>query len=176
MKKIPLLFYICLSISLFSCSNKTQQISARHIPPQTPQITQNQPPSFSQNNPKDKRKIIVQHTIKNIGSPYCWGGISPETGFDCSGLIFYTHKKAGLSTPRTTRALFENGRAVIKQNLNPADLIFFEIPNKKKTLHVGIYIGDGLFVHAPGKNKPVTYERLDYPYFKKYYIGSRSYL
>ncbi|MBU2480445.1 MAG: C40 family peptidase, partial [Proteobacteria bacterium] len=168
--------YISISISLFSCSNKNQQISDKHIPPQTPKISQSRTPDVSQNDLKSKRKTIVQHTIKNIGKPYCWGGISPDTGFDCSGLIFYTHKKAGLTTPRTARALFKNGKTISKQNLNPADLIFFEIPNMKKNLHVGIYIGDGLFVHAPGKNRSITYARLDNPYFKKYYIGSKSYL
>lgn len=173
MKKILSIIFASFFITaLVSCSNKTQKTADRHIPPQIQQTPLSQPSLVL----KTKRKTIVQHTIKNIGKPYRWGGISPETGFDCSGLIFYTHKKAGLNTPRTAQALFKNGKTVSKQNLTPADLIFFEIPNTKKSLHVGIYIGDGLFVHAPGKNKPVTYARLNNPYFKKYYIGSKSYL
>ncbi len=164
-------------MTFFSCSGRNQLPSDKHIPPQAPKLnTKYQQPSFPKNNLSNQRKIIVSHTIKNIGRPYQWGGTSPATGFDCSGLIFYTHQKVGLNMPRTATALFKAGKPISKQHLNPADLVFFKNPNANKTLHVGIYIGDDMFVHAPGKNRPVTTASLNNPYFRRYYLGSRRYL
>ncbi|NOX34775.1 MAG: C40 family peptidase [Deltaproteobacteria bacterium] len=160
---------------LFSCASQKRIAPGHHIPP---------PPSGSEvfNSSKIQvesayqRKIIVQYAVKSLGLPYKWGGQSPETGFDCSGLIVYTYQKAGVMLPRTAKKQFGNGQIVSKQNLRVADLVFFKTPKVRKVFHVGIYIGDGIFVHAPGKGRQVTYGYLSNPYFKKHYIGARSYL
>ncbi|MBT3177830.1 MAG: C40 family peptidase [Desulfobacula sp.] len=123
-----------------------------------------------------QRKIVGQHAVQSLGLPYKWGGQSPQTGFDCSGLSSYTHKKAGIIIPRTAKAQFNKGQVIAKQNLIIGDLVFFKGPQKKGGFHVGIYIFNGIFIHAPGKGKPVSYGDLDNPYFKLYYIGSKRYL
>ncbi len=169
--------FLILLFLLISCAAKNNTASTRHIPPPLPETVQQNTVSFlSQPDLADKRKIIVQHALKSLGFPYKWGGRSPQTGFDCSGLIVYTHEKANISIPRTAEAQYLKGKILPQKKLQAADLVFFENPETGKAFHVGIYIGDGLFVHAPGRHRQVTYSNLSNPYFKKHYIGSRSYL
>ncbi|MCP3875177.1 MAG: C40 family peptidase [Desulfobacteraceae bacterium] len=173
----PYFSFLLIIVLLCSCAAHKDSALKQHIPPPQP-IKQSQ--DFNQFHPladlSGQRKMIVQHAINSLGLPYKWGGLSPQTGFDCSGLTVYTHKKANIIIQRTTRAQFKKGKILSKKDLQPADLVFFENPRAKKAFHVGIYIGDGIFVHAPGKGRQVTYAYLDNPYFIKYYIGSRSYL
>jgi len=167
---------ICIAL-FFSCAahKKTD-----HTPPLPPLLPESQTRDTKPHKPEDElsaqRKIVARYAIQSIGAPYRWGGQSPETGFDCSGLTSYTHKKAGISIPRTARSQFNKGKFVAKKNLLIGDLVFFKSPQKKGGFHVGIYIFDGLFVHSPGKGSQVGYGDLNNPYFKKYYIGSRRYL
>jgi cell wall-associated NlpC family hydrolase len=83
---------------------------------------------------------------------------------------------ADIIVPRTASAQFENGRIVTIQNLQIADLVFFKDMKGNKNYHVGIYMGDGRFIHAPGRGRTITYEFLNTPYFLNRYIGARSYL
>jgi cell wall-associated NlpC family hydrolase len=140
------------------------------------QLTQSQlihalPPNLSK-----KRQTIVHAAIENIGRPYTWGGQSPGSGFDCSGLVFFTHEKAGLRVPRTTKDQFQKGRPISKQALVPGDLVFFDIPEKKAGLHVGIFIGKRQFIHAPGRGRQVRIANLNNSYFTQNFKGARSYL
>ena len=106
-----------------------------------------------------------------IGKPYRYGGNSP-TGFDCSGLVQYSYSRAGLPIPRTTKSQRESSAAVGSQSLRAGDLIFFDQEGRKSS-HVGIYIGDGRFVHAPSSGKQVRVDTLDTKYWKKHYVGAR---
>ncbi|MCA1793054.1 MAG: C40 family peptidase [Desulfobacteraceae bacterium] len=124
----------------------------------------------------DTRRTIVQNAVESIGTPYHWGGHTPGRGFDCSGLVFYTHKIAGIQVPRTTRHQFKQGKKIPRYQLVPADLVFFLIPDKKTAFHVGIYVGENQFIHSPGRGKQVIRSHLDNPYFKKNYAGARSFL
>jgi cell wall-associated NlpC family hydrolase len=108
-----------------------------------------------------------------IGKPYRYGGNSP-TGFDCSGLVQYSYSRAGLPIPRTTRSQRESSAAVGSQSLRAGDLIFFDQEGRKSS-HVGIYIGDGRFVHAPSSGKQVRVDTLDTKYWKKHYVGARRF-
>ncbi len=121
------------------------------------------------------RKTIVRHAFLSIGTPYAWGGNSPENGFDCSGLAHYTYKKTGIDLPRTAQAQYKRGQAAPPWSILPGDLVFFKIPEKKKAIHVGIFTGENEFIHAPGKGRAVRTARLDNPYFKANYIGARSF-
>ena len=162
--------FLSFTLLLFSCSTHQKVTHKRDIPLLQPESQHKESKS------RDRRKIIVHNAIKSLGIPYKWGGQSPKTGFDCSGLIVYTHQRADIIVPRTAKAQFDNEKFLSKQDLQPADLVFFKTPSGNKVVHVGIYIGEGVFVHAPGKNRQVTYGYLRNPYFKKHYIGSRSYL
>ena len=122
-----------------------------------------------------KRKTVVLHAINNLGQPYTWGGHAPDTGFDCSGLVFYTHGKAGLIVPRTTKDQFKKGRPISKPAIQPGDLVFFKIPGKKADLHVGIYIGTEQFIHAPGSGRKICLSHLNNSYFSQHFQGARSY-
>ncbi len=160
----------------FSCASHKDTVYQKHIPP-TEKGTPAQDPSLPhpQIQISEQKKMIARAAVKSLGLPYKWGGQSPETGFDCSGLTSYTHKKAGIIIPRTAKAQFNNGQFVEKKNLQIGDLVFFNTPKKKGGWHVGIYIGKGHIIHAPGRGSPVTYGNLNHPYFKKYYKGSRRY-
>lgn len=178
MKGMKRHFSLVLMVLLsFSCAAHKEPVARHHIPPALDETRSHEtvlPPL--QANVPTRRTVIIQNAIKTIGLPYKWGGRSPKTGFDCSGLIVYTHKKADILIPRTASAQFSSGRRVPRQKIERGDLVFFKNPKQNKIFHVGIYIGDGIFVHAPGKGRHVAYGHLTNPYFKKHYIGARSYL
>ncbi len=106
-----------------------------------------------------------------IGKPYRYGGNSPS-GFDCSGLVQYSYSRAGIEVPRTTRSQRKSGVSINSQSLRAGDLMFFDQEGRKSS-HVGIYIGDGRFVHAPSSGKHVRVDRLDAKYWKKHFAGAR---
>jgi cell wall-associated NlpC family hydrolase len=83
---------------------------------------------------------------------------------------------ADITVPRTANAQFENGRVITIQNLQISDLVFFKDLKENKDYHVGVYMGEGKFIHAPGRRRNVIYEFLNTPYFLNHYIGARSYL
>jgi len=107
-----------------------------------------------------------------VGRPYHFGGASPSSGFDCSGLVHYSYRQAGLVLPHSTEKQRISGRHIRKADLRRGDLVFFDQEGKKNS-HVGIYLGDGRFVHAPSSGKQVRSDRLDAPYWKKHYSEAR---
>jgi murein DD-endopeptidase len=108
---------------------------------------------------------------KMVGKPYRFGGSSP-TGFDCSGLIQYSYKQAGVSLPRSTDEQLRLSQPLRGSHLRAGDLLFFDQEGKKKS-HVGIYLGEGRFVHAPSSGKTVRTDRLDSAYWKKHLSEAR---
>jgi cell wall-associated NlpC family hydrolase len=104
--------------------------------------------------------------LKMVGKPYRYGGSSPA-GFDCSGLVQYSYKQAGVALPRSTDELLRTSAPLRGQHLRRGDLLFFDQEGKKKS-HVGIYLGEGRFVHAPSSGKIVRTDRLDSAYWKKH--------
>lgn len=118
-------------------------------------------------------KVIANITLRMAGTPYQYGGTSPA-GFDCSGLVWYSHKKAGIRVPRTAAEQFRAGRKVSRREIQPGDLLFFRI-SRSNPLHVSTYIGKGLFVHAPSSGKKVMTGKLESPYWKKRLIGVRRF-
>jgi cell wall-associated NlpC family hydrolase len=109
--------------------------------------------------------------LKMVGKPYRYGGSSPS-GFDCSGLVLYSYKQAGVALPRATDSQRSASRSVKVAELRRGDLLFFNQEGKKFG-HVGIYVGDGKFVHAPSSGKSVRSDRLDSPYWKKHLSEAR---
>lgn len=108
---------------------------------------------------------------KMVGKPYRYGGSSPA-GFDCSGLVYYSYKQVGVSLPRSTDEQLRLSQPLRGARLRRGDLLFFDQEGKKKS-HVGIYLGDGQFVHAPSSGKTVRTDRLDSPYWKKHLSEAR---
>ena len=106
---------------------------------------------------------VVNMAKKQLGIPYKWAGADPKTGFDCSGLVVYCFKQAvGMSLPHYTGDLIKKGKAVKQSNLQPADIIF---PNDH---HVGIYIGNGEYIHAPQTGEVVKISKVT-----KFYAARR---
>ena len=122
------------------------------------------------------RDEIVRTARGFIGLPYQWGGDSPEKGFDCSGLVMASYQMNGLNIPRSSREQFRRGRVVSRKDLEKADLVFFSIRSGRKVSHVGLYVGEGVFIHAPGAGKGIRVDSLSNPYFRRHYIGARAYL
>lgn len=121
------------------------------------------------------RRDLVETATRFIGVPYTRGGNSAEEGFDCSGLTMAVYHLNGLELPRESARQFKVGRYVERQGLQKGDLVFFAIDGGPKVSHVGLYIGNGKFIHAPRPGKTVRIARLDSVYFKKRYVGGRSY-
>jgi len=111
-----------------------------------------------------------------IGVDYAWGGTSTRSGFDCSGLVQAVYQLNGLAMPRSVRDQYRTGTAVVGDRLMKGDLVFFSASPGGALSHVGIYIGDGAFIHAPGSGKNVRRESLGSAYFKSHYAGARDYL
>jgi len=111
--------------------------------------------------------------VRQIGVPYLYGGSSVR-GFDCSGLVQYAWAKAGLRIPRTTTAQWQHLAPVADKNLRVGDLLFFRIDGRIS--HVGLYLGERRFVHAPSSGREVTVADLNTAYYRKAFVrGARPY-
>jgi hypothetical protein len=122
------------------------------------------------------RDGIVDTAESFVGLPYRWGGSSAEEGFDCSGLTLAVYQLNGLNLPRTSRDQFQAGTVVPREDLARGDLVFFAISAGRKVSHVGIYVGDGRFVHSPGSGKVVRVDSLSDSYYDARFMGGRTYL
>lgn len=120
---------------------------------------------------------VLMRAISLVGTPYRYGGNSPDAGFDCSGLIdFVFLDAAGLRLPRSTRELIDlDAPAVRRESLQPGDLVFFN-PSGGSASHIGIYVGEGRFVHAPSTGGTVRLDRLDTAYWSDSYKGAKRVL
>jgi cell wall-associated NlpC family hydrolase len=106
-----------------------------------------------------------------LGIPYRWAGADPARGFDCSGLVYYVFNQLQVRIPRMQRDLFKSAEQVGKSDLQPGDLLFFN--TFARLSHVGIYIGEGRFIHAPRRGYNVSIESLDSKYYQGRYAGAR---
>jgi cell wall-associated NlpC family hydrolase len=115
---------------------------------------------------------LARSALTYRGAPYRFGGTT-RNGFDCSGLVQAVCAKWGIYLPRAANAQFNTGTPVPKEKLQPGDLVFFANTYKSGISHVGIYIGEGEFIHAAGSGKGVVVSRLEDDYHKKHYAGAR---
>lgn len=120
---------------------------------------------------------VLFQAIGLVGTPYRYGGSSPETGLDCSGLIvFVFQQSAGLSLPRTTRELIDiDAPLVANDRLYPGDLVYFNTRGGRVS-HIGIYVGERRFVHAPSTGGTVRMDNIDSDYWRKHYVEAKRVL
>ena len=122
---------------------------------------------------------MVVVALSLIGTPYRFGGASPEAGFDCSGLVKYI---LGLSSPitlpRNSDEMFRmgSGRSIELAELKAGDLLFFRVGGKKRINHVAVYIGEDRFVHAPSTGGFVRVDKLDSKYWMRWFTGAKRVL
>jgi cell wall-associated NlpC family hydrolase len=118
-------------------------------------------------------EATVGEALTLLGVPYRRGGATPEQGFDCSGFVRHVFDSSvGLILPHNAKAMAAAGDTVDKKSLQPGDLVFFNTMRRTFS-HVGIYLGEGFFVHAPRSGAKVRVEKLDEGYWRKRYNGAR---
>jgi cell wall-associated NlpC family hydrolase len=111
----------------------------------------------------------VTIALHYLGLSYRWGGASPA-GFDCSGFVMYVYGRVGVSLPHNGAMIWGTGRAVLRRDLEPGDVVFFDGLG-----HVGIFIGRGRFVHSPHSGDVVKISRLSESWYRTTYVGARRY-
>ena len=161
---------ICVALLLSACGGDKQVV--RHAPP---------PPAHREWRvvaPKDpvRANAVLMRAIGLVGTPYRYGGNTPESGFDCSGLVNYVYRDMlDLRLPRSSRDLAAwQGPRVAPERLAAADLVFFG--SGGNVSHVGIYVGEGRFVHAPSTGGTVRLDHLDGSYWRDHYSGAKRIL
>lgn len=116
---------------------------------------------------------IVEYAKQYLGYKYVSGGVSPSTGFDCSGFTLYVYNNFGISLNRTASGQMNNGIAIDRDNLQLGDLVIFNNDSNTSIGHVGIYIGNGDFIHASNPSDGVKITALSTGYYEKRYVGAR---
>ena len=144
----------CVALLLFGC---VAAQPARHIEGRSPVVGGK----------------AADTALTMVGRPYKYKGDSPS-GFDCSGLVRYSYLAAGMNLPHGTGALRQHTRTVSNRDMRKGDLLFFNESGKKYS-HVGIYLGNNLFVHATSTGGTVRKDSLDDPYWKKHFLGARRF-
>lgn len=116
---------------------------------------------------------LTASALDLIGIRYKWGGTTPEAGLDCSGLVqFVFQQVTGVTLPRSARDLSRIGSVVAQADLKPGDLVFFNT-RRSAFSHVGIYVGDNRFIHAPRRGREVEVAAIDQSYWQKHFNGAR---
>lgn len=120
---------------------------------------------------------VIDRAHELLGTPYKWGGSSVEQGFDCSGLLVYLFKtEANILIPRTTAAMHRSNAATIQRSaLQPGDAVFFKGNGRAQIGHVGLYIGEGKFIHSPRTGKTIRIDSLSNSYWNKQYTSAKRF-
>ncbi len=162
-RNLPGWLTVAASTLLFGCAAYRMPEGAA-APPVTPEIERLAQPDA----PTPGEQIAALATTK-LGSPYRYGARGPDA-FDCSGLVYYSYRAAGLSVPRTAAQQYRAARAVPVDKARRGDLLFFSTGGHIS--HVGIYLGGDRFVHAPASGRPVTISRLDEDWYRQHFAGA----
>src|SRR5215470_3284953 len=133
----------------------------------SPQAMPSQPPAVADS----VAGRAADSALAMLGKPYRRSGNTPA-GFDCSGLVQYSYSRVGVTLPRETQAQRQQGREVPASDLRRGDLVFFDQEGKKSS-HVGIYIGQGRFVHAPSTGGRVRTDGLEADYWRSHFVEAR---
>ncbi|QDX29788.1 C40 family peptidase [Dickeya poaceiphila] len=114
--------------------------------------------------------------MSQIGKRYHWGGATPRSGFDCSGLVYYAYKDVvKIQIPRTANEMFHlrDAAPIKKSELESGDLVFFHITNRGAADHVGVYLGNGRFIQSPRSGADIKISKLSEDYWQDHYVGAR---
>ena len=161
----PLFIIGFVSLLLTGCASQTTRLPVEETEPAAataPVVRATDPASSA-----------AMQALAYLGTPYRTGGLSPRTGFDCSGLVAYAYRQgAGLALPRNTADLSQLGEPVPRSALRPGDLVFYNTQRREYS-HVGIYLGEDRFIHAPTSGGEVRVENLHADYWMRRYSGAR---
>ena len=121
---------------------------------------------------RSRKRDLVRTALAYRGSRYRHGG-SSSRGFDCSGFVKFVYGTKGIKLPHDSRALFKHGKPVASSDLQPGDVLFFANTYRRGISHVGIYIGDGKFIHASTHRRGVRVDNLNAEYYRRHYVCAR---
>lgn len=160
--------FLSLAALLAACSSR----APAPAPVKQPMVFNQQPAA------SPAAEDVLFRAIGLVGTPYRWGGNTPDSGFDCSGLIGYVYRDAaGISLPRTTRDMIVmRAPSVDIGALQSGDLVFFATNGGAQVSHAGIYVGEGRFVHAPSTGGTVRLDYLSSSYWAKAYLQAKRVL
>lgn len=119
---------------------------------------------------------ILATALSKTGLPYRFGGTSPEAGFDCAGFVQWVYAQNGLELPRTTSGMSKIGRKVARDELMPGDLLFYWRNRGSRLMHVGLYLGNGRFIHSPSSGSRISEDEVDGRYYSSIFIQARRVL
>ncbi|UAK18925.1 C40 family peptidase [Kluyvera sp. CRP] len=122
------------------------------------------------------QKTAMNKLMGQLGKPYRWGGNSPRTGFDCSGLVYYAYKDlVNIRIPRTANEMYHlrDARPVNRSELESGDLVFFRTQGRGTADHVGVYVGNGKFIQSPRTGQDIQITSLSEDYWVRHYVGAR---
>lgn len=121
-------------------------------------------------------KTAMNKLMQQIGKPYRWGGTSPRTGFDCSGLVYYAYKDlVKFRIPRTANEMYHlrDAAPIERSELKNGDLVFFRTRGRGAADHVGVYVGNGKFIQSPRSGQEIKITSLSEDYWQRHYVGAR---
>ena len=165
--------FLCVVLSLAACS--------RSAPPAAKSSVKTSSPSnatsvrISDIDHDSVSNELMLHSMSLIGTPYRFGGSNRNTGFDCSGMVQFVYRETlNVSLPRTARDMAAAGKVINKNQLKVGDLVFFNT-NGKKFSHVGLYIGENRFIHAPSSKSSIKINYLSDKYYASRFTGARTF-
>ncbi|MCM2364380.1 C40 family peptidase [Pseudomonas sp. SR18] len=134
-------------------------------------------PAFASSLKSEAIENVIDRAHELLGTPYKWGGTSAKQGFDCSSFLVYLFKtEANIQIPRTTAAMHRSTAATIQRSaLKPGDAVFFKGNVRGQVSHVGLYIGQGKFIHSPRTGKTVRIDSLSNSYWNKNYTTAKRF-
>ncbi len=123
--------------------------------------------------------VAIHRLEAQLGKPYVWGGVNPDRGFDCSGLVFYAYNKIlAAKLPRTANEMYHYRRAtiVLNHDLRRGDLLFCQIPSQEIAYHMGVFLVDGQFIQSPRTGETIRVSQLTDPFWQDHFLGARRIL
>ncbi|WP_081463750.1 C40 family peptidase [Candidatus Glomeribacter gigasporarum] len=160
---------VLIALLLSACASAPRRADrARATPTATPAAAR---PAWADHSAGNEEISLFAMSLVDV--PYRWGGNTPESGFDCSGLVRYVIERAAhINLPRTAREMSAQGKRITPDQVAPGDLIFFNT-NGHPNSHVGIYVGHHRFVNAPSSGSLVRIDHVDAPYWARHFNGIR---
>lgn len=166
-------FYLALTLSMPAWAFPAEHSSAKDMTQRSLASQIGGQLSTVKDNAGDPVTGMLEQAISLLGVPYRWGGNSEATGFDCSGFVRHVYEKSlGQILPRRALDQARATEVIAREELQPGDLVFFNTMRRAFS-HVGIYLGDGQFIHAPRKGKKVSIANMRSAYWQKRFNGAR---
>lgn len=168
-------YFLCfgLLLSAAGCTLSPHREADKPQPEPEPHLAQLQAYGVDHSSWPEHARELLSSAVKLSGIRYQYGGRSPETGFDCSGFVRYVYAQTtNLSLPHSAHAISQIGDSISKQELQPGDLVFFNTL-KSAFSHVGIYLGNNRFIHAPSSGGSVRVEDMQQAYWRNRFNGAQ---